>query len=157
HTPTAILRSIPGPHDNEFHNVRLHNVDVAIGVFGGPYDPNANTAESAASSNLFVNCIFECELAFDLSDYEDEDGTDLGDDDLSDGETLQDFNDNGFLHCNFIGDPLNGDNVFFRSAREADGNQLVNCIVYGFDTFVVGSTVSGNQPYTPLQSSPGFS
>jgi hypothetical protein len=141
-----------GPYANAFRGIRLMNVDVAIAVFGNRvFDTNANDEQSAADTNLFENCIFECELAFRLSDYDDEMFGPNGEH-LNDG-SLHDFKNNLFLHCNFIGDT---GSVFIESARQAPGNQFTNCIIYGFDTFLTGSGFSFNQPYTPFDNPLGF-
>jgi hypothetical protein len=111
---------------------------------------------SAADNNVFETCIFECHTAFELSDYTGERNASPGEN-LTDG-TDQDFYDNLFVHCNFIGVTFwDGDSVFIHSAREADGNELINCIVYGFDTFLTGSDYPANQPpVTPFDDPLGF-
>jgi hypothetical protein len=92
-------------------------------------------APTAASENIFENCVFECtEVAIEFSWWHDKDP--------NGGGTDKDVLDNEFYNCTFVGD---NSAAFFAANRESAGNIWVNCIVTGFneyDKIIAGTPAS---------------
>jgi hypothetical protein len=141
----GVIQFEDGPYMNDFLGIFLYNSDFAMRFAGkNGFDPNSVDAQSAGSDNYFVSCYFECEVAFELDDWQDEVGQ------LQDG-TVKDVVDNFFSWCEFEGDPDNPNaNVFFRSDRQSFDNIIDSGqtqLISGFDLYR-DSIISGSM-YEP--------
>lgn len=124
-----------GPRQNSFTRIRT-NTERAICAWGSTiYAPSSNYA---AYQNTFTNCIFECETAIDLSDYQDEQGLSGMNATLASNGTQQKFSGNIFNHCTFVG--KTSDDLLFFSAREAYNNTFMNTIFYSFENYAEGTS-----------------